>query len=69
MRQVNPKEAKKGEFLQSFDLSDFDTMLDQCGKFEKAMERNKVRGEIIYARIRHGKYEHNETWQIYLIRK
>ena len=69
MRQVSPREARKGQFLQSFDLGDFDQMLDQCTKFEKAMKRNKVEGEVVYARIKHGKYEHNETWQIYLIRK
>lgn len=69
MRQVNPKEAREGEFLQSFDLGNFDQMLDQCAKFEKAMERNKVRGEIVYTRIRHGRFGHDENWQIYLIRR
>lgn len=67
MRQASLREIRKGQFLQSFDLGDFDKMLDACSKFEKAMKRNKIDGEIVYAQIQHGKYEHNKTWQIYLI--
>lgn len=44
-------------------------MLDQCAKFENAMRRNKVQGEIVYTLVQHGRFEHNKTWQIFLISK
>lgn len=69
MRRAEPGEAKKGEFLKSFDLGEFKEMLDYGGQTERAMSRNQIRGEIVYAKISTGKRKKFDTWQVFLLRK
>lgn len=69
MRQVEPEQAREGRFLQSFDPGDGEQMLAACGEFEKLLELAGIQGEIVWAWIRHGKYEQDANWQVFVIER
>lgn len=68
MRRVEPREAKKGEFLKSFDIEQYKEMLRYGGETEDIMKNRRIRGEIIFTRIP-GKYKKFDTWQVFLLKK
>jgi hypothetical protein len=80
MRKVDPVEARKGTFLESFDhasgdLSDKapDAVIAYCKAAEASMKQlNKlehlhVRGEIVYTQIPSWGKRKGHQWQVFLL--
>lgn len=71
-RQVNPIEARMGQYLETYDCNEAGLQGLKRGlqEAEKARKRHKKEGEIVYTKMNrwaHGR--NNDVWQIYLISK
>ena len=68
MRQAHPDEARTGTFLRTFAIYDFKDMIRYCEETERAMFRNRIKGEILYTKIpAWGRRRRNDTWQVFLL--
>lgn len=71
-RQVDPVEARMGQYLETYECNDagFEGLKRGLQEAEKARRRHKKPGEIVYTKMnRWGKGRNNDVWQIYFIAK
>lgn len=71
-RQVNPVEARMGQYLETYECDEvgFEGLKRGLQEAEKARKRHKKPGEIVYTKMnRWDKGRSNDVWQIYFISK
>lgn len=73
IRQVNPKIARKGNFVQTYRIWEKSQMLKDAARFQSIADFNTKRHgtpkvEVVYTKIAiWGKGNLNDTWQIYVL--
>ena len=68
MKKVKPDTARKGEYIESFEVYDTPErhIRETCASMESLLKARKKKGEIVYTLIGEGKP--GATWQIYWLR-
>lgn len=65
---VDPREARKGVFLKSFEMGEFKDMLKYCGETKVAMVKNGIAGELVFSKVnRWGRGRKHDMWQVFLL--
>lgn len=65
---VDPREARKGTFLKSFEMGEFKEMLKFCGETKAAMVAHAIQRELVFTKVnRWGLSRKHDMWQVFLV--
>lgn len=68
MRQVEPIEARTGDYIDTWDINQYDVMIRAGAGLEKTLRSMGNTRELVYTRIsKWGKSRRGDTWQIFLL--
>jgi hypothetical protein len=74
MKRVNPNDARKGQYVDSYPFMKVQEKYIQkvCERLENSLRRNNQPGEIVYTKIpawgKGGKLDPFDTWQIFWVK-
>lgn len=68
MRQVDPVEARTGDYIDTWDINQYDVMIRAGEGLERTLKQAGNTRELVFTRInKWSKSRRNDTWQIFLL--